>query len=281
MAIRKIRVTCRPEATVDIESIVNPQAASLESRIKKSPEYLKAKVRYREVADDDDIVDHELVASILEDYHAIRQLYLDGTGTRHLPPFAIKNLNEALSEWTVDNLQSDGQSFWSSLEQWQTLCNTVRESQQMRLSTDRNEIMVAAAAAKSGPLKLPIHEADLSPEVRRQLQDMEVKAQQDFLDMGMDPCLDFQVLLSLHSFTEKLKFLSTMIGRERQRLESLQNHDLRVDQESIEIPKQPRKGAWFDDTAWEAPMGRNPEDELVVEDKVRKEALSFNSTQHK
>ena len=270
--IRKIRVTCRPEATVDIMGIINPQAASWENRIKKSPEYLKAKVRYR---NDMSGKEEALVTSILEDYNAIRDLYLSGTGTQNLPPFAIKTLKDALSEWTESNFDDDTK-FWTSLEQWQTLCNTVRENQQMSLSTDRNEIMVAAACAKGGPLKLPIHEEDLPPDVRRQLQDMEVQAQQGFMDMGMDPCLDFQVLLSLPSYSAKLQFLSTMISRERQRLENLQREGS-LAAISPEIPSQPKKGAWFDDSAWEQP----PERQEEVLEEMEDESLSFNSTQLK
>ncbi|KAI2511330.1 hypothetical protein MHU86_3112 [Fragilaria crotonensis] len=146
LMIQKIRVTCRPVATVDVISIVNPQAASWESRIKKSPEYLKAMVRYR-----CDAVDKvglsPLVTEILENYNAVRDMYVSGIGTQNLPPFAVKALKEALPEWTAASF-GDDVLFWVALEQWQTLCNTVRESQQMTLSTNRNEIMVAAASAK-------------------------------------------------------------------------------------------------------------------------------------
>jgi hypothetical protein len=267
--IRKIRVTCQPEATVDIVGIVNPQAASWENRIKKSPDYLKARVRYR-----NDMVgnEDELTRSILGRYNLVRDLYLKGIGTQHLPPFAVKTLKDALPEWTESNFIDDVR-FWESLEQWQTLCNTVRESQQMTLSTDRNEIMVAAASAKGGPLKLPIHEADLSPEVRRHLQQMEVQAQQTFLDVGMDPCLDFQVLLSLPNYSDKVKFFATMISRELQRLQTLRV-DYSVTKTLGLTPSPPRKGAWFDDTAWEV----SPTKEVAAE---LGGSQAYNSTQVK
>lgn len=273
LMIQKIRVTCRPVATVDVISIVNPQAASWESRIKKSPEYLKAMVRYR-----CDAVDKvglsPLVTEILENYNAVRDMYVSGIGTQNLPPFAVKVLKEALPEWTAASF-GDDVLFWVALEQWQTLCNTVRESQQMTLSTSRNEIMVAAASAKGGPLKLPIHEADLPPDVRRQLQQLEVQAQKGFTEIGMDPCLDFQILLSLPSYTEKLQFLLTMISRERQRLQNL-SIESSTFVSATSVQSQPRKGAWFDDSAWEASSTRQGED-LVSQ----QEDLSFNSTQVK
>ena len=271
--IRKIQVTCRPVATVDIVSIVNPQAASWESRIKKSPEYLKALVRYRCDAVDN-VGSSPLVTDILENYNAVRDMYLSGIGTQNLPPFAVKALKEALPEWTAAHF-ADDVKFWVALEQWQTLCNTIRESQQMTLSTDRNEIMVAAASAKGGPLKLPIHEADLPPDVRRQLQQLEVQAQQGFTEIGMDPCLDFQILLSLPSHTEKLQFLLSMISRERQRLQNLSIESSFI-VSTTSAPSQPRKGAWFDDTAWEAALTMQDKD--IVS---QQEAMSFNSTQVK
>jgi len=270
--IRKIRVTCRPVATVVIASIVNPQAASWESQIRKSPDYLKALVKYRE-----DLADfaanHELVTSILDDYNTVRDLYLSGVGTQNLPPYALENLKESLPAWTIQNFGTDN-GFWFSLEQWQTLCNTVRDQQQAILSTDRNEIMIAAASAKGGPLKLPIHISDLPPDVRRRLQDMEVRAQADFVKMGMDPCLDFQVLLSLPSYTEKLQFISIMVSRERRRLETLQRQDPPPD--PFRIAKEPaRRGAWFDDSAWEVSPESNAKSEVLGMD------LEFNSTQCK
>lgn len=271
--IRKIQVTCRPEATVDIVSIVNPEAASWESRIRKLPEYLKANVKYRKdtaQVDGNDV----LVTSILEDYNIVREFYLSGVGSDNLPPYAVENLRESLPAWTSCNFDTET-GFWFSLEQWQTLCNTVRDQQQSILSTNRNEVMVAAAAAKGGILTLPIHASDLPPEVRRQLQDMEVEAQEDFTEMGMDPCLDFQVLLSLPSYPEKLQLLSTMITRERQRLEMLQQQV-----PSAPVPRdfqeQPRAGAWFDDSAWEKP----PEIGDAIDEVVSaEESMAFNSTQ--
>merc|ERR1712031_44015 len=124
-----------------------------------------------------------LFMSILEDYRAIRHLYLNGTATQNPPPYAANSLKFALPEWTVSNFENST-CFWESVEQWQMLCNTVQGNQQMMLSSDCNEIMVDAAWAKGGPLKLPIHMEDLPVDVRREVQDLEVQAQEDFISMG-------------------------------------------------------------------------------------------------
>ena len=113
------------------------------------------------------------------------------------------------------------------------------------LSTDRNEVMVAAACEKGGPLKLPIHVEDLSPEVRYRLAEMEVQAQTDFARLGLDPCLDFQNLLCMNRRVDQLEFLSKMISRERQRLEALSQEEPR-EQETKKDSDTPRRGAWFE-----------------------------------
>lgn len=220
--IRKIRVTCRPEAAVDIKCIVNPEVASWESKIREKPEYLKAKVQYRK---DMELIgkEEDLVTSILEDYTAVRQIYLKGTGSQNMLPSAVNALDDALPEWTSANF---GENFWESLEKWQTLCNTVRENRKRLVSIETNELMVAGACAKGGPLKLPIHMEDLPPEVQREIRNMEVSAQLEYFKMGMDPCLDYQVLLSLPAYSKKLEFFSTMISKERKRLESMINAKL-------------------------------------------------------
>jgi hypothetical protein len=133
--------------------------------------------------------------------------------------------------------------FWKAAQVWQTLCYTVREGRQINLSADRNELMVAAASTKGGPLKLPIHAEDLSPAVRFQLHEMEREAQSDFVKLGLDPCLDFQVMIGMSYSKDRLEFLSRMIARERRRLEALPSDLIEPKGKSNE---QTRKGAWFE-----------------------------------
>lgn len=241
--IRRILVKCRPEKVVAIESILNPEAFSRESQIRKSKEYLRAKVRLQSpilVVSEGETED--IIADLTEDYNAVRTMYKDGVGKRDLPHY-ITDFSESLPEWTSRNFKTDI-DIWKSCEVWQTLCNTLREGRQMILSADRNEAMVAAAMKKGGPLNLPIHIEDLEPDVRRELVDMEVQCQADFQKLGMDPCLAFQALISLETVLERLRFLSWMVRRERNRLESLALTERNFEKEDdLELP---RKGAWFE-----------------------------------
>ena len=244
--IKRVIVKCCAERLVDICGILNPKAANLERRLLHPRDYLKARVRQREV-DAQRFAPVEcgaIVAKILNDYHWVRTAYLNGVGTREIPPFALEHLSHALPEWNVEDLSND-LGFWDAALVWQTLCYTVREGRQINLSADRNELMVAAASAKGGPLKLPIHVADLSPADRFRLQELERQAQSDFLAMGLDPCLDFQVMIAMSSFKDRLEFLSKLISRERRRLEEVAMRPVAEDENSDEFQMN-RTGAWFE-----------------------------------
>ena len=86
------------------------------------------------------------------------------------------------------------------------------------LSANRNELMINSI---TGPLNLPIHLEDLEPTVRRKVEQMEIEAQKNYLELQMDPCLDFQVLLSLTSYRERIHWLMQRVAAERQRLETV------------------------------------------------------------
>ena len=240
--VTRIIVRCRAEELVDICAIVNPMAADRERRLLHPQEYLRARVRKRVVEPCTSAECEEAASKIVEDYQSVRFSYLNGDGARDLPPFAHQHLTEALPEWTVEDLATELR-FWEAALVWQTLCYTVREGHQMTLSADRNELMVAAASAKGGPLKLPIHVEDLSPADRSRLQDLERQAQSDFLAMGLDPCLDFQVMLAMNSFLERLQFLSQLIARERRRLD--ERPELVIIEKADELQRN-RTGAWFE-----------------------------------
>lgn len=242
--VRRIIVKCRAEELVDILSIVNPEASNSETKLLRPREYLKARVCKRE-----DNVEacspnqcDTTAAEIVNDYQYVRSAYLEGVGARELPPFAHAHLEKALPEWSVERLSTD-LGFWEAALVWQTLCYTVREGRQMTLSADRNELMVAAASAKGGPLKLPIHIEDLSPVDRFRLQELERQAQSDFLAMRLDPCLDFQVLLAMNRFEDRLHFLSKLVSAERRRLDAAA---LEPVEEDVEEPIRNRTGAWFE-----------------------------------
>jgi hypothetical protein len=274
----RVTVTCVCEEIVRILRVENPDAARLENRIRKSDEYLNARVQVQpyptttsttgvdsggggdkkqQLCQPANMIAHRLV----DDYNAVRGMYLSGTGKNDLPPFALATLakdlpalttvtpEESLS-WltttTTDATITTSTLFWQTAQVWQTLCYTVREGRQMRLSVDRNEIMIAAAMKKGGPLKLPVHMEDLGPADRRQLEEMEVEAQREWVELGLDPCLDFQVLLTLGEAEDRIAFLAQMIARERQRLEQVARQPVAVVEETA-VPEPQRKGAWFDE----------------------------------
>lgn len=241
--VQRIIVKCRAEESVDICGVVNPEAADREQRLRQPTSYLKARVRRRTILPSSP-VDIGLIASdVVKDYNFVRSAYLNGVGARELPPFALEHLASALPEWNNDDLSTDS-AFWEAALVWQTLCYTVREGRQIILSADRNELMVAAASAKGGPLKLPIHVSDLSPTDRFRLQELERQAHSDYLAMGLDPCLDFQVMLAMNSFEERLRFLLKLISRERRRLEKVALEPV-VGEKEDELQRN-RTGAWFE-----------------------------------
>jgi hypothetical protein len=267
----RVRVTCRCEDIVKILRVENPDAASLENRIRRSDDYLMARVQPHHsgssspvslesssttattssTTNREDGGDSGITQKLVDDYNAVRQMYLDGTGKNDLPPFALATLTTdlpalSLSSSSSTSLLTDSALFWQTAQMWQTLCYTVREGRQMRLSVDRNEIMIAAAMKKGGPLKLPVHVEDLGPVDRRQLEEMEVEAQREWVALGMDPCLDFQVLLTLEEAADRVAFLGRIIHRERLRLEEVARQPALTVEKKTE-PEPQRKGAWFDD----------------------------------
>jgi len=253
-SLLRIRVTCQAVGVVDIESIENPECWSKKNKLLRSDEYLVANVRPIVAANDDKddaaeatttiVADDEediIRRRIADDYSAVRSMYVDkkGVALRELPPFAVDAVKNNLPELSADSfrrrrrrrnddsdgddessLESTSSPFWESAEVWQMLCNTVREARRCTLQSDVNEITISAAMAKGGPLKLPVHRSDLPGEVQSELNLMEENAATDFVSLGMNPCLDFQALISARTHSVRLRHLARMIRRERKRLEA-------------------------------------------------------------
>lgn len=262
----RIVVTCQAQGVVEICSIDNPNAASYEQRLRRSPEYLNARVRplppQPTKGDDSNMDAPRIMSQLVEDFELVKTMYQLGVWSHKMPPQALVKLADALPTWTTttmtmttttSDLESDDddndQAFWNAAQVWQSLCYTVRHGRQMILSADRNELMVAAACEKGGPLKLPIHMEELDPVARRTIQTMEVQAQEEFIDLGLDPCLDFQAMISLASRAERLQLLSQLVSRERRRLEIVAQQ-VHPSIETNEPAEEPPKGAWFNDGVW-------------------------------
>ena len=71
-----------------------------------------------------------------------------------------------------------------------------------------------------GPLELPVKRERLPDIVQMQLEEIERTEFLDFIDLGMEPILDFQELLTMTSHTDRIRKLSKMISWERSRLET-------------------------------------------------------------
>ena len=253
--LKRIVLTCQAEETVDIVEIENPEAASWESRLRRSSEYLVAKIRPKK-RNSEKPVESKLVQEIVNDYMVVRDLYRNGIGTNELPPFSREKMSESLPILKEDDFASTEAS-WKAAQEWQTICYTVREGRKIALVSDRNELMVSAALRKGGALKLPVHMEDLEPEDRKEVQALEVHSQDNWKNLHLDPCIDFQVLLALDMHADRVEHLGVMIKRERLRLEQVAEETRTemnppagtcdTDEEPVEPP---RKGAWFDDDCW-------------------------------
>lgn len=173
------------------------------------------------------------VEKIVEDYTAIRDLYMDvdGVASREWTPFARDKVQTHLSTFTVEDLLNP-RTFWNVAECWQMLCNTVREARRSNLQSDMNEIMIESEIKKGGMLKLPIKREKLGPDVQHVLNKLEEEACDEFHSLGMDPCLNFQILIgmregysgdtdSLNEYQiQRLLYLGKLISRERRRVET-------------------------------------------------------------
>ncbi|GAX15553.1 hypothetical protein FisN_6Hh149 [Fistulifera solaris] len=212
----RILLTCEAEDLVNIRAIQNPKAAKWENRLQHSEEYLMATVcsRPNTTSNPQNNI-QQLNQAILEDYNRVSHMYRDGTGAETLPPFTRERLEFVLP--TRSAMDDNEASFWQMAQDWQTLCYTVREGHQIRLMSDRNELLIDAAIAKGGPLNLPVHVEDLLLEDRQKVQELEVVAQQQWLSLQLDPTMDFQVLLSLETYEERLQYFANMVHRERNR----------------------------------------------------------------
>mmetsp|Transcript_20302 Transcript_20302/g.48810 ORF Transcript_20302/g.48810 Transcript_20302/m.48810 type:complete len:131 (+) Transcript_20302:211-603(+) len=100
------------------------------------------------------------------------------------------------------------------------LCNTIRQSKRTSLQSIVNELSVTVAMQAKGPLELPVKRKSLPLDVQRQLERIEQDAAQDFVELGMEPVLDFQEILSMKNHWDRVEKLAWMIGRERSRLEA-------------------------------------------------------------
>lgn len=229
-AIRRVVSTCRPEKVVTIHSILSVhQPSNNNYRIAHVKPRAPILSMYQENQT------QNVLIQLTDAYNAVRVMYANNSTTN--APVILPECNKCQTESEV----------YKMAEVWQSLCYTIRDFQERIALTNANEVMIAAARSKGGPLILPIRKKDLAANVVQQLEEMEVESQMEFIQMNLDPVLDFQVLLGLERMQDRLEWLTRMILREKCRLESLSPPT----SSSLIIPKTEtqiveRKGAWFD-----------------------------------
>ena len=216
-ALTRVVAICRAVGVADILSIDN------ESGYNKD-DYLIANVIVRHDESDENKYDDQLypiVQQMIDDYMAVRSIYIDSQSlaSNELPPFA-RGAVQTLPTFVVDDVIHNETKFWKLVETWQMLCNTIRQSKRSKLQSIVNELSVTVAMQAEGPLELPVKRKSLPLNVQRHLEEIEQSASKDFLELGMDPILDFQEILTMQTHLDRVAKLATMIQRERSRLEA-------------------------------------------------------------
>lgn len=215
-ALTRVVAICRAVGVADILSI------DYKSGYNKD-DYLIANVIVRRVESENKYDDqmHLIVQQMIDDYMAVRSIYIDSQSlaSNELPPFA-RGAVQTLPTFVVDDVIDYETKFWKLVETWQIICNTIRQSKRSKLQSIVNELSVTVAMQADGPLELPVKRKSLPLNVQRHLEEIEQSASQDWIELGMDPILDFQEILTMQTHIDRVAKLATMIQRERSRLEA-------------------------------------------------------------
>ena len=216
--LNRVVVNCKSVGVVDIISI--------EENDYGNDDYLIANVKVHPIPKEDtdnhrssEELD-EMAQQVIEDYQQVRSIYINSASlaNNELPKFA-RSAVETLPTFSCDDVHNH-KHFWKLIETWQMLCNTIRQSKQTNLQSIVNELSVTVAMQNKGPLQLPVKRDSLPIEVQNQLESLEESAARDFIELGMDPILDFQEIISLTDHWDRVEKLFHMIRREKLRLEA-------------------------------------------------------------
>jgi len=219
--LNRVVVNCKSVGVVDIISIEENEYGN--------DDYLIANVKVHPLPkeDTDNNTNHrsseeldEMAQQVIEDYQQVRSIYINSASlaNNELPKFA-RSAVETLPTFSCDDIHNH-KYFWKLIETWQMLCNTIRQAKQTNLQSIVNELSVTFAMQNKGPLQLPVKRDSLPIEVVSQLESLEETAAQDFIELGMEPTLDFQEIISLTDHWDRVEKLSHMIRREKLRLEA-------------------------------------------------------------
>ncbi|KAL7463399.1 hypothetical protein ACHAXS_003776 [Conticribra weissflogii] len=162
---------------------------------------------------------------IIRNYQKIKSIYKNSRSIANseLPNFA-RDVMTTMPDYTDPQMIHDETEFWKLVDTWQKMCNTVKHIKRYRLQGYVNEILIEVAesmAKKKGePLELPVRREQMPEWVQKQIESMEEKASKEFMELGMDPVLDFQEILIMKGHWERVRKLAGMVERERLRLEA-------------------------------------------------------------
>lgn len=222
----KVVVTCQAVGIAHVVSIENPHVWQDDYR---GGEYLVANVKVRkdpiksdcETTTNNDDDNASIVQQLLDNYEAVKKIYSNSQGiaSNELPPYA-RDAISSMPNYTASDIQ-DEIAFWSFIETWQTLCNTIRQSKLNSLTSMINELSVEAAMElDNGPLQLPVKRHTLPTIVQWKLNEMEQHASRDYMKMGIDPILDFQILIQMTRHWDRVDKVGRMVKNELDRLEA-------------------------------------------------------------
>ena len=218
--LNRVVVNCKSVGVVDIISIEENEYGN--------DDYLIANVKIHPLPKEESDTDNhrsseeldEMAQQVIEDYQQVRSIYINSASlaNNELPKFA-RSAVQTLPTFSYDDVHNH-KLFWKLVETWQMLCNTIRQSKQTNLQSIVNELSVTVAMQSKGPLQLPIKRDSLPIEVQNQLESLEESAARDFIELGMEPTLNFQEIISLTDHWDRVAKLSHMIRREKLRLEA-------------------------------------------------------------
>lgn len=218
--LNRVVATCQAVGIVDIINVENGH--NINNNNLAESEYRVANVKLRSFTNEATKGKTEemdsLTHQIVEDYQKVRSTYINSQSlaSNELPKFARKSVVE-MPDLTALN---DDLDYWKLVDTWQVLCNTIRQAKQTQLQGVINEISVQVAMEAKGPLELPVKRRNLPEHVQKQLEEMEQSAAADYVEIGMEPVLDFQEILSMEDSLDRVRKLAAMIRRERARLEA-------------------------------------------------------------
>lgn len=220
----KIVVTCKAVGIASVVSIDNPQVWDDGY---EGGEYLIANVNIRS----DSITEYEsdltsekhasLANQLISNYQSVKNIYSSSTSiaSNELPPYAISAI-QSIPNFTISDI-TDSNKFWSFIDTWQTICNTLRQAKRNALSSAVNEMSVDLAMEFiDGPLELPVKRHKLPKSAQWKLNEMEQRAYRDYLAMGMEPVLDFQILIEMNDHWDRVEKVAKMVKGELERLDA-------------------------------------------------------------